>query len=77
MLSKFQRTGISVSILPNGCQRSVTVSTESDVKKFLNSIELEMVGHPFSRVGRVLNVDVSEDAVSVRLQLGFPARSEM
>lgn len=77
VLSKFQRTGISVSILPNGCQRSVTVSTESDVKKFLNSIELEMVGHPFSRVGRVLNVDVSEDAVSVRLQLGFPARSEM
>lgn len=75
--TKFRRTGISTSILPNGCQRSVTVSTESDVKKFLNSIELEMVSQPFGKVGRVLNVAISDEAVSVQLQLGFPARSEM
>lgn len=74
---KFRQAGISNSILPNDCQRSVTVSTESDVKKLLNSIELEAISHPFSKVGRVLGVDLSEDAVSVRLQLGFPARSEI
>lgn len=77
VLRKCRRAGISNSILPNGQQRSVTVSTESNVKKFLNSIELEAMGHSFGRLGRVLAVELSEDAVSVKLQLGLPLRSEI
>lgn len=53
----------------------MTVSTESDVKKFLNSIELEAIGRPLSKVARVLEVSLSDDKVSVKIELGIPAKS--
>ena len=55
----------------------MTVSTESDVKKFLNSIELEAIGRPLSKVGRVLEVSVSGDKASARIELGIPAKSAL
>jgi len=55
----------------------VTVSTETDVNKFLNSIELEVVGQPLGKIARVLDVDVSEDSVSAKIELGIPASSRM
>ncbi len=67
------RTGI----LPNVREGSVTVSTESDVKKFLNSIELEAIGRPLSKVARVLEVSVSGDKASARIELGIPAKSAL
>jgi len=55
----------------------VTVSTESDVKKFLNSIELGAIGRPLSKVARVLDVSVSGNKASARIELGIPAKSAL
>ncbi len=66
---------IRFQILPNASQRSVTVSTESDVNKALNSIELEAIGQPFGKIGRVLKVVSDESKISVTLELGIPCRS--
>jgi ATP-binding protein involved in chromosome partitioning len=62
-------------ILPNASQRSVTVSTESDVNKALNSIELAAIGQPLGKIGRVLSVVAENDKINVTLELGIPARS--
>ncbi len=66
---------IRIQILPNVCQRSVTVSTETSVKKFLNSIELEAISRPLGKIGRVLNVNNTGDQVSATIELGIPADS--
>jgi ATP-binding protein involved in chromosome partitioning len=66
---------IRIQILPNVCQRSVTVSTETSVKKFLNSIELEAISRPLGKIGRVLNVSNTGDQVSATIELGIPADS--
>lgn len=59
-------------ILPNASQRSVTVSTETDVNKFLNSIELAAFGQPLHEVGRVLGVELRGETVSAKIELGLP-----
>ena len=51
----------------------MTLSTESDVNKFLKSIELPEIGLTVGDVGRVLDVTVSDAATVVRIELGFPA----
>lgn len=53
----------------------MTVSTKSDVSKFLNSIELLVVDRKLGEVGRVLDVSVSGDAVNVKIELGFPCKT--
>jgi ATP-binding protein involved in chromosome partitioning len=68
---------IRIQILPNASQRSVTVSTETDVNKFLNSIELEAIGRPLGKIGRVLEVDRSGDVLSAKITLGLPIRSKI
>jgi len=65
----------SIPILPNASQRSVTVSTEKNLKKFLNSIELEAISRPLGTIGRVLNASSSDDRVSASIELGIPADS--
>jgi len=53
----------------------VTVSTESSVKNFLNSIELDAIGRPLDKVGKILAVETGAAQIKVRIELGFPARS--
>ncbi len=50
----------------------MTVSTETDVNKFLNSIELAAFGLPLHEVGRVLSVELSGDKVIAKIELGLP-----
>jgi len=50
----------------------VTVSTESSVKKFLNSIELAVFGEELGKLSRVLAIDSSAGAVNVAIELGLP-----
>ena len=54
----------------------MTVSTDSELKKFLNTIELDGLGHSLGAVGRVLQVTVADGIVSASIELGFPAVSE-
>ena len=53
----------------------MTVSSESDVSKYLNSIELSVVGQPLGEVARVRDVELSETRVKARVELGFPCLS--
>ena len=53
----------------------MTVSTETDVNKFLNSIELEAIGRPLEKIGRVLEVSLEEGNVGAKIELGIPAKS--
>jgi len=62
-------------ILPNTQGGNVTVSTESDVNKFLNSIELPGIGRTIGAVGRVIGAKAAEDTVEAQIELGFPAQS--
>ncbi len=55
----------------------MTVSTETNVNKFLNSIELAAIDRPLSKVGRVLDVTISDDKVCAKIELGIPARSAL
>ena len=53
----------------------MTPSTDSDVNKFLNSIELPDIGRTVGEVGRVLDVSADEQTVRAQIELGFPAQS--
>lgn len=53
----------------------MTVSTDSDVSKFLNSINLSAVDRPLGEVGRVREVSVSDERVTATIELGFPCKS--
>jgi len=55
----------------------VTVSTETDVNKFLNSIELEAIGRPLGKIGRVLSVSHEGGRVAAKIELGIPVRSHL
>ena len=55
----------------------MTPSTESDVKKFLNSIELPEIGRTLADVARVLDVSASESRVQAQIELGFPAQTRL
>jgi ATP-binding protein involved in chromosome partitioning len=53
------------------------VSTESDVSKFLNSIELEAIDQPLGKIARVLSVRCTDDQVRAAIELQVPAASEL
>jgi len=53
----------------------VTVSTDSDVSKYLNSIELSVVGRRLEEVGRVREASLSDGRAKARIELGFPCKS--
>ena len=50
----------------------MTPSTESDVNKFLISIELPEVGQRLGDVGRIRQLVASEQRISAEIELGFP-----
>ncbi len=58
-------------ILPNTSTGSVTPSTESDQAKFLNSIEISLVGRPLGQVARVRSARQSESGFEAEIGLGF------
>jgi len=51
----------------------VTLSTETDVNKFLISIELPEVHQKLGDVGRISGLETSETRISAQIELGFPA----
>ncbi len=51
----------------------MTLSTESDVKKLINSIELPGLHLAVGEVGRIVDATVSDDRTVVDIELGFPA----
>jgi len=53
----------------------VTPSTESDVSKFLNSLELPGAGLTVADVGRVIDANLSDGRLEAQIELGFPAAS--
>ena len=53
----------------------MTVSTESNAGKFLNSVELSVVGRPLNEVARVRGAEVVGDVAKAHIELGFPCRS--
>ena len=69
--------GRDIPILPNADVRSVTVSTESNVSKFLNSVELSLVGRPLHEVAAVRDVSIDGNIVRARVDLRFPCKSAL
>ena len=63
------------SILPNTRGGNVTLSTESDVNKFMKSIELPGIGHSIGKVARVVGVSLEGGSITAHIELGFPAQS--
>ena len=61
-------------ILPNTSIGSVTLSTESDQAKLLNSIEISFAGHPLGEIARVQTEEVSAGTFKAAVELGFPCR---
>jgi ATP-binding protein involved in chromosome partitioning len=53
----------------------VTLSTESDVNKFLNSFELPGIARPISAVGRIFDLAMTDARITAKIELGFPAQS--
>jgi ATP-binding protein involved in chromosome partitioning len=51
----------------------VTLSTESDVNKFLISMELPEIHHRLGDVGRISALEVSDSRISAKIELGYPA----
>ena len=62
-------------ILPNTSIGSVTLSTESDQAKLLNSIEISFAGRPLGEIARVQAGEVSAGVLRVAVELGFPCSS--
>ena len=53
----------------------MTLSTESDQAKFLNSIEISFVGRSLGEIARVRTGDGPTGTLQVAVELGFPCRS--
>ena len=53
----------------------MTPSTDSDVNKLLNSIELPGIGRSIGDVGRVMDAKTSDGAIEAHIELGFAAQS--
>ncbi|MBT8102009.1 MAG: iron-sulfur cluster carrier protein ApbC [Gammaproteobacteria bacterium] len=53
----------------------MTASTDSDVGKFLNSIDLLAVDRKLGEVARVRDASLSGDTVKATVELGFPCNS--
>ena len=66
---------LQTTILPNAKLRSVTVSTNSDSSKFLNSIEISLVGRPLGEIADVRDIDASGAVLKATVRLGFPCNS--
>lgn len=52
----------------------MTVSTNSDLKKFLNSIDLGPFDQSLDQLGKVLEAEIVADVAQVRIELGVPTR---
>jgi ATP-binding protein involved in chromosome partitioning len=63
-----------MQILPNTSVRSVTVSTDSDQAKPLNSIELSVVRRPLGEVAKVRDLKIVDGIVDATVALGFPCK---
>ncbi len=53
----------------------MTPSTESDVKNFLNSIELPGIGRSIADIGRIKALTATDSRIEAQIELGFPATS--
>ena len=53
----------------------MTVSTDSNASKFLNSIELSVAGLPLGKVAKLRDVAVNGGVLDARIELGFPCAS--
>jgi len=53
----------------------VTLSTDSKVSKFLNSIEISQVGRPLGEVARIRSFEVEGAVAKAVIDLGFPCKS--
>lgn len=53
----------------------MTPSTESDVSKFLNSIELSEIDQKLGEVARIQDLSVSDGRVKATVELGFPCKT--
>lgn len=67
------RQGKRQSILPNESAISVTPSTDSDVKEFLDSVELPELGRRLGEVGRIAGFSIDAGRLAAGIELGFPA----
>ena len=50
----------------------MTASTDSSLKKLVESLRLPGIDHPLSEVGRVTAAEVSDTSARVSVELGFP-----
>jgi ATP-binding protein involved in chromosome partitioning len=71
------RPAFRSQILPNTDVRSVTVSTDSGLRKLINSIQLSVAGRELGEVGRVLDAGVAGDVAKASVELGFPCASAL
>jgi ATP-binding protein involved in chromosome partitioning len=62
-------------ILPNTEGGNVTPSADSNVNKFLNSLELPGLGRTIGEVAQKVDVNSGKSAIHVQIELGFPAAS--
>jgi hypothetical protein len=62
-------------ILPNADVRSVTVSTNLEASKFLDSIDLSVVGRPLGKVAKLRDLSEDGGVLSATIELGFPCDS--
>ena len=53
----------------------MTLSTDSDVNKFLKTIELPGIGRSLGDVATIKDVKVGDDSFEAQIELGFPAQS--
>ena len=58
-------------ILPNAKLRSVTVSTESNQAKFLNSIKISAIERPLGQVARITGVETTDNGLTAAVEFGF------
>lgn len=64
-------------ILPNTLTGNVTPSTESNVNKFLNSLELPGLGRTIGEVAQKVDTVVEDNTIRASVELGFPAASQL
>ena len=64
-------------ILPNTLAGNVTPSTESNVNKFLNSLELPGLGRTIGEVAQKAEAEAGNSAIRASIELGFPAASRL
>ena len=64
-------------ILPNTLTGNVTPSTESNVNKFLKSLELPGLGRAIGDVAQKAEVVTEDNSIRATVELGFPAASQL